>query len=148
MTQEIIQNPTQQLPDGMTQEDLFIYLLQGQKELKKGQEALVGDVDYLKNRQPINPSTGMELEKLRKIKVINALGGMDSLAYKDRSFAGKVFRQAAKDFKEHFRIPRYDMLQIKDEQAAFEYWGSWEPSTNTKLEIQQKNRQSALASVG
>lgn len=148
MTQELIQQPTQQLPEGMTQEDIFIHLLQGQKELKKSQEVLVSDVDYLKNRQPINPSVSMELEKLRKTRVINALGGMDSPAYRDRSFAGKVFRQAAKDFKEHFRIPRYDMLQVKDEQAAFDYWGAWEPSTNTKMEINRLNGKATLELIG
>lgn len=146
MTQEI--TLSQNLPEEVTQEDILIEVLKTQKELKKNQEVLAGDVDYLKNRQPINPSTSMELEKLRKKRVINALGGMESPAYKNRSFAGKVFRQAAKDFKEHFRIPRYDMLQIKDEQAAFEYWGMWEPSTNIKMEIQHKNNQMAFASVG
>ncbi|MGT2812926.1 ORF6C domain-containing protein [Streptococcus minor] len=144
MTQEIIQSQQNEI----SQEDILIQVLQTQKELKQNQEVLAGDVDYLKNKQPINPSVSMELEKLRKTKVINALGGMESLAYKNRSFAGKVFRQAAKDFKEHFRIPRYDMLQVKDEQAAFDYWDMWEPSTNIKMEIQQENGQGRLASVG
>lgn len=147
MTQELINQPNQNLPEGMTQEDIFIHLLQGQKELKKSHEVMAGDLDYLKNRQPINPSVGMELEKLRKTRVINALGGMESPAYKNRSFAGKVFRQAAKDFKEHFRIPRYDMLQVKDEQAAFDYWKLWEPSHNTKMEIKLLNGQTSLELV-
>lgn len=140
MTQEIIQ--TQQ--NEISQEDILIQVLQTQKELKQNQEVLADDVHYLKNEQPINPSISLELERLRKIKIINALGGMESPAYKDRSFSGKVFRQAAKDFKEHFHIPRYDMLKRKDEQAGFDYWGTWEPSTNTKLEIQRKNSQTSL----
>lgn len=144
MTQEIIQSQQNEI----SQEDILIQVLKTQKELKQNQEILAGDVDYLKNKQPINPSVSMELEKLRKTKVINALGGMESPAYKNRSFAGKVFRQAAKDFKEHFRIPRYDMLQVKDEQAAFDYWDMWEPSTNIKMEIQQENGQGRLVSVG
>lgn len=147
MTQGLIQQPTQQFPDGMTQEDIFICLLQGQKELKQSHERLAGDVDYLKNKQPIPPSVSMELEKKRKTRVVNALGGMDSPAYKNRSFAGKVFRQAAKDFKEHFGIPRYDMLQVKDEQEAFAYWGTWEPSTNTKMEIKRLNGQAKLGLI-
>lgn len=146
MTHELI--PSQQLPEEVTQEDILIEVLKTQKELKKNQEVLAGDVDYLKNRQPINPSVGMELEKLRKKRVINALGGMESAAYKSRSFAGKVFRQAAKDFKEHFRIRRYDMLQVKDEQAAFDYWEAWEPSTNTKMDIQRLNAQTSLELIG
>ena len=35
MTQELINQPIKNLPEGMTQEDIFIHLLQGQKELKK-----------------------------------------------------------------------------------------------------------------
>lgn len=143
MTQEIVQQP-QHLPEGVTPEDILIQVLQTQKELKKGHEVLAGDVDYLKNEQPINPSISMELEKLRKTKVINALGGMDSPAYKNRSFASKVFHQAAKDFKEFFRIPRYDMLKRRDEQAGFDYWGAWEPPTNIKMEIKRINGQASL----
>ncbi|HEP1510583.1 TPA: ORF6C domain-containing protein [Streptococcus pyogenes] len=144
MTQKIIQSQ----PNEISQEDILIQVLQTQKELKKNQEVLAGDVHYLKNEQPINPSISLELERLRKIKVINSLGGMESPAYKDRSFSSKVFRQAEKDFKEHFHIPRYDMLKRKDEQAGFDYWGTWEPSTNTKLEIQRKNSQTSLELIG
>ena len=126
-------------PSGLTQEDILIQVLQTQKELKQNQEVLAGDVDYLKNEQPINPSICLELENLRRVKVIMALGGKDSQAYKDRSFASQVFRQAAKDFKEFFRIPRYDLLKKKDEERAFDYWKSWEPSHNTKMEIKTIN---------
>lgn len=147
MTQEITPHqPT--LPEGMTQEDIFIHLLQSTKELKQNQKTMEDDIDYLKNKQPVNPSTCLELERLRKKRVIDALGGMTSQAYKDRAFAQKVFRQAAKDFKEHFHIPRYDMLQVKDEEGAFAYWGAWEPSTNTKMEIKAINSQTSLELIG
>lgn len=136
MTHEVVKSQ----PNELTQEDILIQVLQTQKELKQNQEVLAGDVDYLKNEQPVNPSICLELENLRKVKVIKALGGKDSQAYKDRSFAGKVFRQAAKDFKEFFRIHRYDLLKKKDVEEAFTYWESWEPSHNTKMEIKERNR--------
>lgn len=135
MTHEIVKSQ----PSELTQEDILIQVLQTQKELKQNQEVLAGDVDYLKNEQPVNPSICLELENLRRVKVIRALGGKDSQAYKDRSFASKVFRQAAKDFKEFFRIPWYDLLKKKDEERAFDYWKSWEPSHNTKMEIKTMN---------
>lgn len=106
-------------PSELTQEDILIQVLQTQKELKQNQEVLAGDVDYLKNEQPVNPSICLKLENLRRVKVIMALGGKDSQAYKDRSFASKVFRQAAKDFKEFFRIPRYDLLKKKRRREGF-----------------------------
>ena len=122
MTHKVVKSQ----PNELTQEDILIQVLQTQKELKQNQEVLAGDVDYLKNEQPVNPSICLELENLRKVKVIKALGG-------------KVFRQAAKDFKEFFRIPRYDLLKKKDEEKAFTYWESWEPSHNTKMEIKELN---------
>lgn len=89
----------------LTVEDTMIHALQELKKLKEGQSVLSADVDYLKNEQPVNPSICLALEKMRKQKVVELLGGKDSQAYKDRKFAQSVFSQAAKDFKEYFRIP-------------------------------------------
>lgn len=140
MTSEIMQVNKNEL----TQEDILIQVLQTQKELKQNQETLAIDVDYLKNEQPVNPSVCLALEKLRKKKVVALLGGKESQAYRDRHFAQSVFSQAAKDFKDYFRIPRYDLLRRKDEEQAFDYWNSWEPSVNTKLEIKARNGQMSL----
>lgn len=38
----------------------------------------------------------------------------------------------------------YDLLKRKDEEKAFDYWNSWEPSANTKLEIKARNGQMSL----
>ena len=78
MTHEVVKRQ----PSELTQEDILIQVLQTQKELKQNQEVLAGDVDYLKNEQPVNPSICLELENLRKVKVIKALGGKDSQATK------------------------------------------------------------------
>lgn len=69
------------------------------------------------------------------------LGGITAGAYLDKDFSRKVFWEAGKDFKEHFKIGRYDMLPRKDEEEAFAYWSTWEPSTNTKMKIRQLNSQ-------
>lgn len=140
MTSEIMQVNQNEL----TQEDILIQVLQTQKELKQNQETLAIDVDFLKNEQPVNPSICLALEKIRKKKVVALLGGKDSQAYRDRHFAQSVFAQVAKDFKDYFRIPRYDLLKRKDEEQAFDYWNSWEPSANTKLEIKARNGQMSL----
>lgn len=128
----------------LTTEDVMIHTLQELKKLKEGQSVLSADVDYLKNEQPVNPSICLALEKMRKQKVVELLGGKDSQAYKDRKFAQSVFSQAAKDFKEYFQIHRYDLLKRKDEKQAFDYWESWQPSANTKLEIKARNGQMSL----
>lgn len=67
----------------LTTEDVMIHALQELKKLKEGQSVLSADVDYLKNEQPVNPSICLALEKMRKQKVVELLGGKDSQAYKD-----------------------------------------------------------------
>ena len=100
--------------------------------------------DFLASMGGLIYADCLALEKLRKKKVVALLGGKDSQAYRDRHFAQSVFAQAAKDFKDYFRIPRYDLLKRKDEEQAFDYWNSWEPSANTKLEIKARNGQMSL----
>ena len=120
-------------------EDAFIALFTGQKELRKQQVTMLEDIDYLKNEQPIHPSYAQSLLKKRKARVVACLGGIDSPAYADKAFAQSVFRQAEIDFKDHFNISRYDLLPKKFAESALAYWMTWEPSTNTKMKIMDLN---------
>ncbi|MGJ0021877.1 ORF6C domain-containing protein [Streptococcus canis] len=126
------------VPENLSDE-AFIALFTGQKKLKQKQLELAQDVNYLKNEQPIHPSFAQALLKKRKARVVMWLGGMDSPAYGDKVFAQSVFREAEMDFKAHFNVSRYDMLPKKFEDAALAYWMTWEPSTNTKMQIYALN---------
>ena len=120
-------------------EDAFIALFTGQKKLREQQASMIEDIDYLKSEQPIHPSYAQSLLKKRKARVVACLGGIDSPAYADKTFAQSVFRQAEIDFKDHFNISRYDLLPKKHADAALAYWMTWEPSTNTKMKIMELN---------
>lgn len=120
-------------------EDAFIALFTGQKKLREQQATMLEDIDYLKSEQPIHPSYAQSLLKKRKARVVACLGGIDSPAYADKTFAQSVFRQAEIDFKDHFNISRYDLLPKKFADAALAYWMTWEPSTNTKMKIMDLN---------
>lgn len=120
-------------------EDAFIALFTGQKKLREQQVTMLEDIDYLKSEQPIHPSYAQLLLKKRKARVVACLGGIDSPAYADKTFAQSVFRQAEIDFKDHFNISRYDLLPKKFAEAALAYWMTWEPSTNTKMKIMKLN---------
>lgn len=120
-------------------EDAFIALFTGQKKLREQQASMIEDIDYLKSEQPIHPSYAQSLLKKRKARVVACLGGIDSPAYADKTFAQSVFRQAEIDFKDHFNISRYDLLPKKFAEAALAYWMTWEPSTNTKMKIMKLN---------
>lgn len=120
-------------------EDAFIALFTGQKKLREQQATMLEDIDYLKSEQPIHPSYAQSLLKKRKARVVACLGGIDSPAYADKTFAQSVFRQAEIDFKDHFNISRYDLLPKKFAEAALAYWMTWESSTNTKMKIMELN---------
>lgn len=120
-------------------EDAFIALFTGQKKLREQQASMIEDIDYLKSEQPIHPSYAQSLLKKRKARVVACLGGIDSPAYADKTFAQSVFRQAEIDFKDHFNISRYDLLPKKFAESASAYWMTWEPSTNTKMKIMELN---------
>ncbi|WP_099776228.1 ORF6C domain-containing protein [Streptococcus suis] len=122
-------------------EDALIYVLETQKSMRQRQDVFEADLNYLKAEQPINPDVRLDLEKTRKKRVVACMGGIDSPAYMDKSLAKRVFQQAMNDFKEHFRVSRYDLLPKKAIEAAYVYWKNWEPSTNLKMEIQACNNQ-------
>ncbi|MCO4510880.1 Phage antirepressor protein [Streptococcus infantarius subsp. infantarius] len=126
-------------------EDAFIQLFQTQKEIKQEQAVMRDDIVYLKEEQPVNPSINQDLTKERNKAVVKCLGGYDAPAYSDSKLRQKVFCQAAKDFKELFKIPRYDLLKKKDIDRAYDYWKQWQPQTNLRLEIEQANKQLSLS---
>lgn len=134
--------PTQ---TALSPEDAFIQLFQTQKEIKKEQAVMRDDIVYLKEEQPVNPSINQDLTKERNKAVVKCLGGYDAPAYSDSKLRQKVFWQAAKDFKELFKIPRYDLLKKKDIDRAYDYWKQWQPQTNLRLEIEQVNKQVVLS---
>ena len=84
-------NEIAKINNDLTTEDVMIHALQELKKLKEGQSVLSADVDYLKNEQPVNPSICLALEKMRKQKVVELLGGKDRQYYKDRKFEQSVF---------------------------------------------------------
>lgn len=126
-------------------EDAFIQLFQTQKEIKQEQAVMRDDIVYLKEEQPVNPSINQDLTKVRNRTVIKCLGGRDAPAYNNTKLRNKVFCQAARDFKELFKIPRYDLLKKKDIERAYDYWQQWQPQTNLRLEIEQANKQLSLS---
>lgn len=134
--------PTQ---TAVSTEDAFIQLFQTQKEIKQEQAVMRDDIVYLKEEQPVNPSINQDLTKVRNKAVVKCLGGYDAPAYSDSKLRQKVFCQAARDFKELFKIPRYDLLKKKDIDRAYDYWQQWQPQTNLRLEIEQANKQLSLS---
>lgn len=146
---------TNNLPS-MTQEDIMIEILRGQKETKERMNVVEKRLDVIENTSPIPNATSKRLTKLRLARVIKWLGGKDSRAYKSveideygthHRFSQKVFREFAQDFYEEFDLGTYSDLQKGQVKQAEEYIREWEPSTNTKRKINQLNNQIELFTV-
>lgn len=128
----------------LTTEDAFIQLFQTQKEIKQEQQAMKNDLVYLKDEQPVNPNINHDLTKERNKTIVRCMGGYDAPAYQDDKLRRKVFSQAMREFKDLFKVPRYDLLKKKDVERAYEYWRKWQPSTNLRIEIENANNQTTL----
>ncbi|MFL2131456.1 ORF6C domain-containing protein [Ruoffia sp. FAM 24228] len=97
-------------------------------------------LDYIENKQPINPVIASFLQQQRKQIVIELLGGKSSPAYKNRKISGAVYREAASAFKKHFKIPRYDLLKREDQESALNFWTGWLPSESLRKQILEANK--------
>lgn len=138
----------------ITKEDILIDILKNQKVTNKEVKTLRQDVDDIKDNAPVHPSLNNHLTKARNKRVIEAMGGKDSKAYNHvypqgseyKKLSNKVFAEAGRDFKSQFDLATYAELPQSKYEEAKEYWESWEPSHNTKLEIKRINNQLELFS--
>lgn len=71
--------------------------------------------------------------------VLNALGGKDTEAY---AYISKVvFAECNRDLQDRFRVNSRNNIPRKRYEEAIDYVDNWEPKTNTKLRIDEYNRQ-------
>lgn len=71
--------------------------------------------------------------------VLNALGGKDTEAY---AYISKVvFSECNRDLQDRFKVNSRNNIPRKRYEEAIDYVDNWEPKTNTKLRIDEYNRQ-------
>lgn len=71
--------------------------------------------------------------------VLNALGGKDTEAY---AYISKVvFAECNRDLQDRFKVNSRNNILRKRYEEAIDYVDNWEPKTNTKLRIDEYNRQ-------
>ncbi|MFG3613128.1 ORF6C domain-containing protein [Rummeliibacillus stabekisii] len=101
--------------------------------------AIEEDVDYLKNNMRIDSLQQLEIQQTAKRSIAHALGGKESVAYKEIS--KKAFIAFWNEFKQYFKVPRYgDLPKIKMNEAI-RFIELWRPSTTLQIEIDNCNRQ-------
>lgn len=71
--------------------------------------------------------------------VLNALGGKDTEAY---AYISKVvFAECNRDLQDRFKVNSRNNIPRKRYEEAIDYVDNWEPKTNTKLRVDEYNRQ-------
>ena len=71
--------------------------------------------------------------------VLNALGGKDTEAY---AYISKVvFAECNRDLQDRFKVNSRNNIPRKRYEEAIDYVDNWEPKTNTRLRIDEYNRQ-------
>ena len=71
--------------------------------------------------------------------VLNALGGKNTEAY---AYISKVvFAECNRDLQDRFKVNSRNNIPRKRYEEAIDYVDNWEPKTNTKLRIDEYNRQ-------
>lgn len=108
-------------------------------EHERSIKEIKSDVDYLKGSMRVDSLQQQEIQQTAKKSVIHALGGMDSIAYQEIS--KKAFSAFWREFKQHFKVPRYgDIPKVKHDEAL-RFIKLWRPSTSLQMEIDSTNSQ-------
>lgn len=131
----------QELPQ--TPEERLALTMKVTSRLDKRVTNVEEKVDYLTNTSELNETQRYQLLQVRKARVIQVCGGVESNYYQEKK-AKKVFSQFGKDFKKAFKIPRYDSLQKQYFDEAMEFTKKWYPDFVLQREIQNANAQTRL----
>lgn len=100
------------------------------------------DVNMLKDSMRIDSNQEHHLRALVNAQALKTLGGKEAFAYKKLS--RKVYSEIWRDFKNHFRLPRYGDLPRKSFDEGLEFIRMWRPSTSLAMEIKAANRQGSF----
>lgn len=126
-----------------TPEEKLILTMQVIGRLDKRMTKVEKDVSDLKDNAEIDSDQRYELERTRKAKVMNVVGGANSNYYQEKK-ARKVFSKISKNFHDAFHVSRYEEVKKKDFSKAIDYIKNWHPPYDLQNEIKELNAQTRL----
>lgn len=109
------------------------------KLLALGNGELEERVTNLENNMTLDYAQQQSVGKAVNKAVIKALGGKNSNAYHEMS--KKVFSECNRDIKDYFCINARNNIPRVRFQDAMSYIEQWQPSTNTRIMIEDCNAQ-------
>lgn len=127
-----------------TPEEKLALTMQVTLRLDKRVGNLEKSIDEIQNKSEIDSDQRYKLWVARNKKAIEALGGKESNAYKDKALSRKVFRTLEHSLKKKFVISRYEDLKKENFDEAIDLIGRWYPPYELQCEIEEMNAQGNL----
>ena len=115
--------------------ELQAILVIDQRTMKQEQR-----ISALENTMTIDYNQQRVLKRVVNTVVINALGGMDSPAYKSR----KLFMECNRDIQDWFNVNSRNNVPKKRFDEAVEYIKKWRPCANSVMLVQVTNGQTQM----
>lgn len=119
--------------------ELQAILVIDQRTMKQEQR-----ISALENTMTIDYNQQRVLKRVVNTVVINALGGMDSPAYKSRSVSQKLFMECNRDIQDWFNMNSRNNVPKKRFDEAVEYIKKWRPCANSVMLVQVTNGQTQM----
>lgn len=119
--------------------ELQAILVIDQRTMKQEQR-----ISALENTMTIDYNQQRVLKRVVNTVVINALGGMDSPAYKNRSVSQKLFMECNRDIQDWFNVNSRNNVPKKRFDEAVEYIKKWRPCANSVMLVQVTNGQTQM----
>jgi anti-repressor protein len=120
--------------------ELQAILMIDQRTMKQEQR-----ISALENTMTIDYNQQRVLKRVVNTVVINALGGMDSPAYKSRSVSQKLFMECNRDIQDWFNVNSRNNVPKKRFDEAVEYIKKWRPCANSVMFVQVTNGQTQMS---
>lgn len=98
-----------------------------------------GRITDLEQNMTLDYGQQMSLGDVVNRVVVDTLGGKDSNAYHE--IGRKVFAECNRDLKHYFNVNARNNVPKKKFDEAVDYVKNWQPSTNTRILIQDCNAQ-------
>ena len=127
-----------------TPEEKLELTMQVTLRLDKRVGNLEKSIDEIQNKSEIDSDQRYKLWVARNKKAVEALGGKDSNAYKDKALSRKTFRALEHSLKKKFVISRYEDLKKENFDEAIETINKWYPPYELQCEIEEMNAQGNL----
>ena len=108
-------------------------------------ESVKTDLDTFKQEQPMYPVELDEITKEVRAKVVMAVGGKNTEAYKDRALRSRVFRDIYEELHRQFGVVNYKAIKRKDMESVRDIIEKYSLPLALSSEVTMTNAQTCIS---